>query len=168
MNSKYIRIFIFFLCLLSIKTFAQTALTGKVYSSANNTPIGGALLQIPDLKASAITDSEGNYTFSNLPTGTYLVEVDALGYASSAQSVRTGGNAAVNFPLTISVFQENEVVVTGASSARNKQMNPQSVTEVTNECCKTEQKYTTFNLKIGCLRQNNFTHHTTVSPTVST
>ena len=133
MNSKYIRIFIFFLCLLSIKTFAQTALTGNVYSSANNTPIGGALLQIPDLKASAITDSEGNYTFSNLPTGTYLVEVDALGYASSAQSVRTGGNAAVNFPLTISVFQENEVVVTGASSARNKQMNPQSVTEVTNE-----------------------------------
>ena len=132
MNTKSIRLYILLLCLLSFKTFGQNVLTGKVYSSSN-TPIRGALLQIPDLKISAISDSEGNYIFTGLPKGSYLIEVDALGYASNAQTVKTGGSASLNFPLTVSVYEENEVVVTGASNARNKQTTPQPITEVTNE-----------------------------------
>jgi len=104
-----------------------------VFNVAKNTPISGALLQIPDLKVSAITDSNGNFVFENLPKGTYLVEADALGFASSAQSVRTGGKASLNFPLTVSAYEENEVVVTGASAARNRLTTPQPITEVTNE-----------------------------------
>lgn len=133
MNTKFIRLSILLLCLVSYQTFAQNVLTGMVFNEAKNTPIPGALLQIPDLKVSAIADSNGNYVFENLPKGTYLVEADALGFASSAQTVRTGGKAALNFPLSISEYEENEVVVTGASSARNKQTTPQPITEVTNE-----------------------------------
>ena len=133
MNTKYIRLSILFLFLFSFKTFAQNSLIGKVYHDSNNMPIPGALLQIPDLKVSAVTDSEGNYVFNNLPKGTYLVEIDALGFASTTQTVKTGGSATLNFSLTISVYQENEVVVTGASAARNRQTTPQAITEVTNE-----------------------------------
>ena len=132
MHTKFIRLSILLLCLVSVKTFAQNTLTGMVFNAAKNIPISGALLQIPDLKVSAITDSNGNYVFENLPKGTYLVEADALGFASNAQSVRTVGKASLNFPLTVSAYEENEVVVTGASAARNRLTTPQPITEITN------------------------------------
>ncbi len=133
MNTKYIRLSILLLCFLSVKALAQNSLSGKVYNKITNSPIKGALLQIPDLRVAAVADSEGNYIFNNLPKGTYLVEADALGYASAAQTAKTGTNSTLNFDLAISVIEENEVVITGASSARSRQMTPQPTTEVTNE-----------------------------------
>ena len=133
MNTKFIRLSILLICLLSIKTYAQNILTGTVINGEKGTPIKGALLQIPDLKVSALTDSEGNFTFNNLPKGTYLVEAIALGYASGAQTVRTGGKASLNFSLVVSAFQTDEVVVTGTSIAKDNRTNPQPITEVSNE-----------------------------------
>ncbi len=133
MNTKYIRLSILLLCFFSFRTLAQNSLSGKVYNKITNSPIKGALLQIPDLRVAAIADSEGNYMFNNLPKGTYLVEADALGYASAAQTAKTGTSSTLNFDLAVSVIEENEVVITGASSARSKQMTPQPTTEVTNE-----------------------------------
>lgn len=134
MANSHIRLSILlFLCLITGSTYAQSSLSGKVYNKAGNAPIQGALLQIPDLKVSAVSDSAGNYSFNNLPKGTYVVEADALGYASMGKTVKTGNGASLDFPLEISPIEENEVVVTGLSSTRNRQLIPQPVTEITND-----------------------------------
>ena len=45
-------------------------------------PISCATVYIADLKLGAIADASGHYHFNNLPSGTYLVEVHAIGYSS--------------------------------------------------------------------------------------
>jgi len=131
---KKIFYFLVFLCALSAHAFAQNRLTGTVYDKANRAPVRGALLQIPDLKVTAITNADGVYSFNNLPKGAYLVEVDALGYTSDVRNIKTNtGSEPVDFLLNVSVYEENEVVVTGASAARNRQTTPQAITEVSNE-----------------------------------
>ncbi len=133
MSTKFIRLSILLLCFLSIRTLAQNSLRGKVYNKITNAPIRGALLQIPDLRVAALADSEGNYVFNNLPKGTYLVAAEALGYTSAAQTAKTGTNSTLNFDLAVSVVEENEVVITGTSIAKDNRTNPQPITEVTNE-----------------------------------
>ncbi len=133
MNTKYIRLSILFLCIFSVKTFAQTALTGTVLKKADGGPIQGALVQIPDLKVSALTDSEGYYTFTDLPKGTYLVQVNALGFASAAQTSKAEVSEPLNFRLVISYVEENEVVVTGNAKATPVDNTPQPVTEVSHD-----------------------------------
>jgi len=109
---------------------AQNSLTGKIIDSTTKSGLPGAVIYIADLKQAAQTDAEGSYTMNDLPKGTFLVEVQMLGYADKAQTVKIEGTTTFNVALSESEIEEHEVVVTGTSRATSLQHTPQAITVV--------------------------------------
>ena len=102
----------------------RDTLTGKITDNKTGQPLAGATINIPDLKVSAIADSNGNYHFNNLSKGSYLVEVRYSGYKSSLKTIVIKENTVADFSLQTSIVEESEVVVTGTSRATSVLKNP--------------------------------------------
>lgn len=90
--------------------------TGKVKAETGE-PLAGASVYIADLKTGVITDQEGNFRFANLSSGRHLVEVSYVGYSTYTAYVDLLENREQDFTLTRTVVENNEVVVTGVSTA---------------------------------------------------
>ncbi|HWY99059.1 MAG TPA: TonB-dependent receptor [Bacteroidia bacterium] len=125
------KIFLFIALLFAgSSAFAQNVLTGKIKDTLDGTGLPGAIIYIADLKQAAQTDANGMFTMNNLPKGTYLVEVQMLGYTDRAQNVKIEGTTTFNIALSETDVEEHEVVVTGTSKATSLQHTPQAITEV--------------------------------------
>jgi iron complex outermembrane receptor protein len=92
-------------------------LSGKVTDKDKGTPLAGASVYIPDLKVGAVADDNGNYKLNNLPSGTYLVEVNYVGYGVFTKNVDLIQSSVLNVQLSISTIESEEVIVTGVSKA---------------------------------------------------
>ncbi len=119
----------FFLSLfmgLTLYTNAQNKLTG-VISDADNKPIFGANISIPEIHKETISDENGNYVFTNLPNGNYKVVVSFIGYATQTTTIIFSGNEQ-QFSATLEESSQHmdEVIV---STAFNK-MQSQNVMKV--------------------------------------
>ena len=74
---------------------------GRVFDAASNEPVNQAAVSLTRLGGAplqqTITDSMGNFFFSNLNPGTYEVEVRAQGYRDSRESIQltVGPNSGV-------------------------------------------------------------------------
>jgi iron complex outermembrane receptor protein len=93
------------------------SLSGKVVDKEKGSPMPGASVYVPDLKVGAVADKEGRYKFNNLPSGTYLVEVRFVGYATFYQNVDFSKTTVLDVQLKLSTIEAEEVVVTGVSKA---------------------------------------------------
>ncbi|AXE55245.1 carboxypeptidase-like regulatory domain-containing protein [Aurantimicrobium sp. MWH-Uga1] len=82
----------------------SNALTGQVTSQNGSAPLGGAWVNLSDFTSgvsrSTSADGSGNYSFSNLPNGTYWVHVNSSDYQYQSRRVVISGNATENFSLT--------------------------------------------------------------------
>ena len=89
---------------------------GRVTDKANGHAIAFASLAIPALKRGSLTDSEGQYSMTGVPVGTYELKIQYLGYKPDSRPsvvVTAGKPVVVNFQLEeIVVRQEKEVEVT--------------------------------------------------------
>jgi outer membrane receptor protein involved in Fe transport len=83
--------------------FAQRtgSILGTVASADGHAPLAGAHVAIASPARVVITDARGAYTLRDVPTGTYVVRVTAIGQKpdSSTTSVIAGGSATANFAL---------------------------------------------------------------------
>ncbi len=106
------------LCLLtSIAVYAQTSITGKVVGSDDAQPIAGATVLIKgNTTNGAITAADGTFKLSVDP-GAVLV-VSYIGY--QLQEIPVGNQTTFNISLIPSSTTLGEVVVTGYSSERKK------------------------------------------------
>lgn len=105
-------------------------LSGTVQDSASGKPISAATVYIADLKLGAIADNSGHYHFSNLPSGTYLVEAHAIGYASVTRNVSISGAVDMDFELLQQYFEESPVVITGLSKATQIRRSPVPIVSI--------------------------------------
>ena len=87
-----------FLLLFSAQVFAQGVLKGKVIDS-QNLSLPGASVVLKGTANGTVTNQKGEFSFLNLASGSYEVEVSYLGYASATQSVEvtTGQTISVKF-----------------------------------------------------------------------
>ena len=96
---------------------AQT-ICGAVTS--RGTPIIGAAVQIPDINRAQRTGASGEFTFADMPAGTYTLFVSARGYASASKSITThGATITVTFDLKPSALPLKEIVVSATPVARS-------------------------------------------------
>ena len=102
----------------------KVTLSGKVTAANTGLPLQGATIYIPDLKAGTTADSKGNYILHNIPQGTYLVQVDFVGYRNNIKTITLNENTTADFVMEISITEENEIVVTGSSKATTIKRNP--------------------------------------------
>jgi iron complex outermembrane receptor protein len=134
MNQTSIRLYVFiFLSLFSVAAAARVnELSGIIYDMRTTKPLPNVSIYIEDLKIGAVSDSDGAYAFRNLPEGTYIVAVRSIGYKVEAQSVKIKGLVVKDYNLSITTYEQQEIVITGNSTAANMQSTPQPIIEITN------------------------------------
>jgi TonB-linked SusC/RagA family outer membrane protein len=102
---------------LAAPAAAQTGqIAGTLSDSATGQPVGNADVLVLGTLHRARTADDGRYTIAGIAPGSYVVEVRRVGYQPRrrlAVQVAADATATVDFRLSPSVFQLQEVVVTG-------------------------------------------------------
>ncbi|WP_442589822.1 TonB-dependent receptor [Pedobacter sp. AW31-3R] len=131
------KLHLFLAVLLSLFTMARVSaaelieLRGKITDAQTQSPLPGATVFIPDLKQSAISNTDGEFRFKNLPArGRFLVQVSYIGYKTITQVIDFGNPAAFNFAMEASVIEGREVVITGSPASSDNRKNSTSVATV--------------------------------------
>ncbi len=127
MKCIYAQVYTLLLLFCCTQAVAQNVLTGSIKDAKTNAQLPGVTVYIPDLKTSTVTNAGGVYILKNIPAGNYLVEVTLIGYATQTEAVTIKGVIKRNYSLIFSTNQLRDVVVTGVSSATDKQKSPVSV-----------------------------------------
>jgi hypothetical protein len=97
------------------------AVTGRVHSEPEGSPLGGAVIEIragEDTRR-AVTDSLGGYAFERLPAGSWAVEATRLGFAPLAVEIMVprNGDLVVDFWLRVSPIPLQGLLARGATDA---------------------------------------------------
>ncbi|MGB0931935.1 MAG: TonB-dependent receptor, partial [Chitinophagales bacterium] len=97
---------------------------GVVQNTQNETLPGTNVVLKGDFPRGTITDENGNYEISNLPPGTYEVEISFtfIGYKPTTKrfTIRSGQVTTLNVVLEEQALQMSELVVTGTFDDRTK------------------------------------------------
>ncbi|MGG9964276.1 outer membrane beta-barrel protein [Ferruginibacter sp. SUN106] len=108
---------------ISATAFGQNiTLKGKVTDKADKTPVVGATIALVSQKDSAqlslkVTDSKGNFQFSNLEPATYIVKISFSGYEKIEQKIALQASNKDAIPFTISKIATDLTGVTIISKA---------------------------------------------------
>ncbi len=95
---------------------AQGELKGKVSDAKDNTALRGVNIFIPDLQRGTITDENGNYTISGIPSGSFSVQFSYVGYKSFVKKTNiTNTTTELNVELNPTEIHLGDVVVVGNS-----------------------------------------------------
>jgi iron complex outermembrane receptor protein len=109
------------LFILFFLLFQGFALAGSIHGvvQSNDLRIVGATVRILELDRMMHTDSNGEFTFPQVPSGTYHIFVRSLGYASTTSVIQVrDGTAEVSFSLKASAIPGEDVVVSASPYAR--------------------------------------------------
>ena len=78
---------------------AQNKLSGRITDFDTQEPVKNASVYLVDLKKSTVSDQNGNYTFQNLKSGKYFVEITGDNYTSLLVSIEVNQDAVSNIIL---------------------------------------------------------------------
>lgn len=70
----------------------QYDVAGRVLRQGTETPIGQAVIELPDAGLWAVADSEGNFSVKNVPAGKTVFSVSCLGYVTTLTEVEVRSN----------------------------------------------------------------------------
>lgn len=79
---------------------ATVTLEGEVVDASNNLPLEGAIVSLPNLGLSAVTDSLGYYRVEQVPPSTHAIRVIRLGYRAFEADVPVNGVEVLALYLT--------------------------------------------------------------------
>lgn len=123
--------------LLAQQPQADAWLHGQVLDSATRAPIAGAVVSLPRLGRTTITNQSGQYALERLPRDTVVLAVRFIGFAERVARVDlTAGGVHLDVPLVQRVLELDTLTVTAGrpeDALRNEQalsvMTPQDVEE---------------------------------------
>ncbi len=109
--------------LMMASVYSQNiTLKGKLSDKADKAPITGATIQLIAQKDSSkknfrVTDSRGNFSFSNLQTDTYVVKISYSGYERIEQKINLQASNKEAIPFSISKIATDLATVTVVGKA---------------------------------------------------
>ena len=112
---------------------AQTGtVTGQVTDAASGRPLESAQVYIEGTALGTLTNSAGRYLFVNAPPGTHTVIAELVGYRSGSETVTVtaGQTSTVDFGLSVTAIQLDQIVVTGTGVATEKKKLGNSIATV--------------------------------------
>lgn len=98
--------------------YAQFVFSGRVLTDKQEV-LPGAIVEISGVNRHAVTDANGNFSFSNLPAGNYSVSVRFIGYNTLSDEINLQGNVDRSYTLTESVTTFDEVIVSAVRAHAN-------------------------------------------------
>lgn len=114
------------LLFLSLCSFAQNngSLKGKVVDVETGQAIRDAQILVKEIHSGAVTIEDGSFFIANIPTGSYTIEIKALGYSaiSKTVSITSGKTTDIAFEIEITPITFNEITIsaTKLSTTINK------------------------------------------------
>lgn len=111
--------------ILYISAQGQTAsLMGKI--TAENRSVKFASVMLSETRYGSATDTSGFYIMNNIPSGTYLVVVSAIGYNQLEKTItlKENSTATINFELTTNDHILNALVVSGTRTPKRQTESP--------------------------------------------
>src|SRR5256712_3435748 len=100
----------------------QGTVAGQVTDKSNQQPVPGASVLIVGTNLQGRSSREGRYTITNVPPGTYSVQVRLIGFATATQPVTVAGGATatLDFPLTAPAAPLEAVIVSATGQEQLK------------------------------------------------
>lgn len=111
-----VNFFFIILLLFSFTGFSQKTITGKVISNASKQPILGATIQVKGTHLATQTNNNGSFSI-DVPKNNSTIVISEVGFENKEISVADKSDLG-EIPLIISATTLNEVVVTGYTSQR--------------------------------------------------
>lgn len=112
--------------LLSVGSVLAQAgeLAGRALDPKSGLYLSGVLVRLGDTPRTAVTDSEGRYTFTEVPAGTYRVSAEHVGYEAASATVAVGATGVTTADLSFgsSVVTLQAMKVEGYREGRSKAM----------------------------------------------
>ncbi|HUS02969.1 MAG TPA: TonB-dependent receptor [Chitinophagaceae bacterium] len=108
---------IFLLLLFNVAFAQQRTVTGRIIN--NDVPVPGATVSVKGTNMATSTDANGNFSIS-VPNNRNTLTVTSVGF--EPQTVNITGKSTVNLSLVTTMSTLNEVVVTGYTSQRKKEV----------------------------------------------
>lgn len=106
-----------FLALSSLQVIAQKNITGIIASGKGKTPVVGATVSVKNSKIATQTGLDGSFKIT-VPNDNSVLVITAIGYETV--QISTNGKTSISAELKESSTALNEVVVTGYTSQRKK------------------------------------------------
>jgi len=117
---KFLRLITVPLLLLGLVASAQTrSIKGQVVSATDGKAVAGATISVNGQKVSAIASEDGTFTVN--ASGNVTLTVKSVGFANQTVSV-AGTQSSIKVSLNEESSQLNEIVVTGYSSQKRKEI----------------------------------------------
>lgn len=134
------------------------SISGVVSSSEEG--VEGVKISIPDLNKGDISSKAGEYSITNLESGTYDVRVSYFGFITIEESivVKDGEDVVRNFTMYQDALELEGMVVTGTRSEINKYNTPVIVNTISNKTYETTQSLSIsegLNFSPGLRMENN-------------
>ncbi len=95
---------------LPVVAWAQLSIGGKVQDMRNQQVLSGATVLLSNGQ-SAQTNSEGIFSFRNLPAGNYKLKVSFVGYETFSQNLSVSADLKIEVNLKVAALFGDEVVV---------------------------------------------------------
>ncbi len=106
----------------SSATVAQYTVEGTVSDQNSGMPLPGATVMLADTDFGTATDPDGYFEFTNVPEGTYDLQVTYVGYVQLTRSINVNQDLDLNLDLLSDDQALDEVVVTGYGTIVREQM----------------------------------------------
>jgi outer membrane receptor protein involved in Fe transport len=116
---------------MSVQAGQTGKITGRITDEKTGEPLVGATLLIQGTKMGAATDFDGEYFITNIPPGTYNLQVSILGYQNTVVKnvlVRIDLTTQVNVKLSSTEVIGQEVVIQAERPLVQKDLTSSSVT----------------------------------------
>jgi iron complex outermembrane recepter protein len=122
-HSYHIFILSFVFCLLSFLSAQQQAMVkGIVLNTQTGEPLAGANLLIESLDRGTTSDEAGNFVFTDIPRGEYIISASYVGYRVTKQKLITRNISEINLriELTPTILQGQSIEVTATRAEEGK------------------------------------------------
>ncbi len=100
-----------------IPDIGKVTFSGTITDAVSKLPLPGASVYISDIKTGVITNENGEFKFTTIPTGHHLLEISNIGYTSVVEHIDIEKDLQKNFEMQTSVIENRGVIVTGVAGA---------------------------------------------------
>ncbi|HET6512503.1 MAG TPA: TonB-dependent receptor [Candidatus Kapabacteria bacterium] len=111
-----------------IVDITRVAVRGVVLDAANEQPLIGARVAIPELKIGDVTNAKGEFEITNATRGIFTLRTTMGGYNDRETTVRIFGDTTIRVAMLTKTVVGKDVVV---ESTRERQLEERSVSRVT-------------------------------------
>ena len=103
---------------------AQLSIKGNITQQETGENLPGAIIYLSDLKRVSSADLQGKYSIENIKPGNYLLEVSMVGFKKNILRIQLNRDTIINFRLSLSIAEMQEVVVTAVTRDTEIKLSP--------------------------------------------